>query len=89
MSGLNEMGEPNLTDTEIYYIVTFLDEALKVPLIQTVRFVEIKRMDGGDAYAYFIYYEPAGKESLFKLHMRDIETLVLTRARLAILLGAE
>lgn len=66
-----------LTPGQMYFIVMFEDEDLKVPLVQTLIFVENRRRDDGSEFFLFRDLSARGEESKFMVDKKDAERLLL------------
>jgi hypothetical protein len=72
---------------EIYFIVMFSDGNLSIPVVQTLEFIETRVRSDGCRYALFRQYNSVEKESLFSVDSDKVDTLVLDKDQLMLVLA--
>lgn len=66
-----------LHEGQIYYVATFIDAELKVPVVQTLRYLEKGSDDDENPLEYFDQIEAMGEVKRIFIAASDVESLVL------------
>jgi hypothetical protein len=62
---------------QVYFIVMFHDEDLKIPVVQTLIFEKIGKRKNGSEFLLFRQIPPQGAESKFIVEKEHVEQLLL------------
>ena len=72
---------------KVYFIVLYADEALAIPVVQTLIFLEDRRREDGGAEYRFREIKPHEEESLFTVQEECLDELIVDRIGLIERLG--
>lgn len=82
-----ENGHPaDLIAGEVYFVVTFDDDSLRFPLIQTARFLKRELCENGEKYVYLFQDLACRDRSVFFIDTDDLDGLLFDKEGLIQLL---